>query len=67
MLARSPNRKAAVAYLAACGATSITVAERDGVAIVTGKITGTVAARLVDRFAGCRARGQRGPLVRWAE
>ena len=46
MLARSPNRKAAAAYLAACGATSITVVEYDGAAsIVTGKVVGPVAGR----------------------
>jgi hypothetical protein len=46
MLARSPNRKAAAAYLAASGAVSLTVIVRDGVgSIHTGKISGTVAAR----------------------
>ena len=46
MLARSPDRKRAVAYLAASGATAITVTEHDGVASIhTGKVTGTVAAR----------------------
>jgi hypothetical protein len=46
MLARSPNRRRAVKYLAASGATPISVVDRDGVcSIVTGKITGTVATR----------------------
>jgi hypothetical protein len=47
MLARSPNRKRAVEYLAACGATAITVIDRDGNAsIIIGKTaTGIVAAR----------------------
>jgi hypothetical protein len=46
MLARSPNRKRAVEYLAVCGATPISLVDRDGVCtIVTGKVTGTVAAR----------------------
>jgi hypothetical protein len=35
MLARSPNRKAAVKYLAACGATPISVVDHDGVASIT--------------------------------
>jgi hypothetical protein len=46
MLARSPNRKRAVAYLAASGATPISVVDRDGpCGIHTGKVTGHVAAR----------------------
>jgi hypothetical protein len=47
MLARSPNRNAAVAYLAACGATPITIVDRDGVGvIIVGKTaSGIVAAR----------------------
>jgi hypothetical protein len=46
MLARSPNRKHAVAYLAASGAVPLTVIVRDGVgSIHTGKISGTVAGR----------------------
>jgi hypothetical protein len=48
MLARSPNRKRAIEYLAACGATAIAIIVRDGIAtIIVGKTaTGsTVAAR----------------------
>ena len=46
MLARSPNRKRAVAYLAACGAIPITIVVRDGgCSIHSGKIAGTIAAR----------------------
>jgi hypothetical protein len=45
MLAKTPNRKRATEYLAACGATAITIIDRDG-AIVTGKTTsGIVGAR----------------------
>lgn len=47
MLAKSPNRQAAVAYLAACNATAITIVDRDGIGvIIVGKTAkGTVAAR----------------------
>jgi hypothetical protein len=43
MLAKSPNRQAAVAYLAACNATAITIVDRDGIGVIIAK--GTVAAR----------------------
>jgi hypothetical protein len=40
MLARSPNRKAAVAYLAASGAVRISIIEHDGVCrISTGRMS----------------------------
>ena len=47
MLARSPNRKRAIEYLASCGATAITIIDRDGVGVVIiGKTaTGIVATR----------------------
>jgi hypothetical protein len=48
MLAKAPNRKAAVAYLAASGAVPITIKSAGGLActITTGtKITGTIAGR----------------------
>jgi hypothetical protein len=51
MLAKSPDRKRAVAYLEASGAAAITIIERDKsggaptFAITTSKITGTVVAR----------------------
>ena len=47
MLARSPNRKRATEYLAACGATAITVIDRDGVGVVIVGLTakGIVAGR----------------------
>jgi hypothetical protein len=44
MLAKTPDRKRAVAYLAACGAVPITVIVREGVCTIhSGKVT--VAAR----------------------
>jgi hypothetical protein len=50
MPARSPNRKRAVAYLAACGASPITITERDGIATIhTGKIIGTSLISKDDR------------------
>jgi len=58
MLARSPNKKWALQYLAASGATPITVTEHDGVATVhTGKTTGPVAGRwwIASRDAVCVA------------
>jgi len=47
MLAKTPNRKAAVAYLATCGAIAITIIVRDGLGvIIVGKTaSGTVAAQ----------------------
>jgi hypothetical protein len=47
MLARSPDRKRATEYLAACGAASITIVEREGVcSIITAKTTsGRIIAR----------------------
>jgi len=47
MLARSPNRKVAAAFLAASGAVPISIVERDGVGvIVTGKTSASgIAAR----------------------
>jgi hypothetical protein len=46
MLAKTANRNAAVAYLAASGATAVTVVDRDGAGVVVvGKTSGTVAAR----------------------
>jgi hypothetical protein len=47
MLARSPNRNAAVKYLVACGAIAITVIDRDdvGVVIVGKTASGIIAAR----------------------
>jgi hypothetical protein len=45
-MARSPHRKAAVAYLAASGAVPITVIDRDGVGVViVGRTSDTVAGR----------------------
>jgi len=34
LLAKTPNRKAAVAYLAACGAIAITIIVRDGLGVI---------------------------------
>jgi hypothetical protein len=46
MLAKAPNIKRAIEYLAACGAVPIAIIERDGLcSIHAGKIAGTVAAR----------------------
>jgi hypothetical protein len=48
MLARSPDRKRATEYLAACGAASITLTERDGVcSIITAK---TASGRIIARW-----------------
>jgi hypothetical protein len=46
MLAKAPNIKRAIEYLAACGAVPIAIIERDGLcSIHAGQIAGTVAAR----------------------
>jgi hypothetical protein len=44
MLARSPNRKAAVVYLAASGAAAITIIQRDGVCSVASHFSAMVNA-----------------------
>jgi hypothetical protein len=60
MLAKTPNRKRAIEYLAACGAAAITIIVRDGLGtITTGKTTtGTVAAQwwIAERTARAWAR-----------
>jgi hypothetical protein len=57
---KTPNRKRAIEYLAACGAAAITTIVRDGLGtITTGKTTtGTVAARwwIAERTARAWAR-----------
>ncbi len=58
MLAKSPNRQAAVAYLAACNATAITIVDRDGIGVIIAK--GTVRGQMVDRHSGCPAHGRAG-------
>jgi hypothetical protein len=45
MLAKSPDRKRAVEYLAACGVVPITVIERDGVCSIHVGIAGPVSGR----------------------
>jgi len=55
-------------YLAACGATAITVIDRDGAGVViVGKTAKGIVAGLVDRISGRAARGQRGSPVRWRQ
>jgi hypothetical protein len=66
MLAKAPNRKRAVAYLAASGAVPITIIEHDGVcSIRTGTTTnGTTITTTAARWwieAGWRRRSPERP------